>query len=76
MPDVLLHWHCRGVTYSVKRLTVDKAYLLASGPAGEMRRGRRDLALSTVSEWGKMTIDERCRLAEGELGPVPRARPA
>ncbi len=67
MPDTLLHWHCSGKTYSVKRITADTAYLLITGPDGQTRRSRRPLALSLVEAWARLPINERCEHAEGEV---------
>ena len=81
MPDILLHWHCQGVTYSVKRLTAGTGFLLASGPDGSVRRGRRPLEQEVIEFWAAIPIAERCIRADQELGlpgkprAVERAEP-
>jgi hypothetical protein len=67
MPDTLLHWHCNGITYSIKRLNSVSGILIVSGPGERQRRGRRDIPVSVVMAWRSMSVDERCEAANREI---------
>lgn len=67
MPDTLLHWHCSGITYSVKRMTEDTCYLIITDANGKTRPGRRPIPLSLIAAWEHLPIVERCQHAEGEI---------
>ena len=67
MPDTLLHWHCGGTTYSVKRMSDETGYLIITGPDGIARRGRRPIPVSLVDAWKSLDTSERCQHAEGEI---------
>ncbi len=67
MPDTLLHWHCEGVTYSVKRLPGNRGFLIVAGPGEAVRHGKRPLPESVISEWAKLPIPERCAVVDSEI---------
>ena len=67
-PDTLLHWHCHGSTYSVKRVTAHRGLLIVSDPGGGQRR--REIPISVVLSWRAMGEEERCRAADRELGGI------
>ncbi len=76
MADTLLHWHCSGTTYSVKRMTEDTAYLLITDPDGKTRRSRRPLPISLIVAWRHLPMNERCEHAQGEIERREKPRPA
>ena len=69
-PDTLLHWHCDGITFSVKRLNARAGLLIVTGPGRTVRHGRRDIPLPLIEAWRRMGLKERCDAAAQEIGPA------
>ncbi len=66
-PDTMLHWHCDGVTFSVKRLNQHAGILFVTGPGNLRRRGKRDIPVAIIDAWRLMPEKQRCEEAEREL---------